>query len=204
MNVNVLRGVSVVLGNSCSAKRQRNMIKYISILRGINVSGQKTIKMAELKSLYEKLGFDNVLTYIQSGNVIFDTPVKNTAELKATIEDAIEEKYKFHVPVILRTNQELEAILRNCPFGSIDMVEDGTKVLVTFLSSLPSDIKASNIQRYVVEPEKLVCVEKEVYLHCPNGYGRSKLSNTFLEKKLGVEATTRNLKSVHKLYELSV
>ncbi len=179
-------------------------MKYISILRGINVSGQKKIKMVDLKSLYELLGFQNVITYIQSGNVIFETSVENTDDMKITIEKAIEEKYKFHVPVVIRTNHEIENIIRNCPFGSVSLVEDGTKVLVTFLSSEPQEVVASDIQKYVVAPEKLVVRGKEVYLYCPNGYGISKLSNNFLEKKLEIEATTRNWKSVHKLYELSM
>ena len=179
-------------------------MKYISILRGINVSGQKKIKMGDLKSLYELLGFRNVVTYIQSGNVIFDATIKNKADLKTKIEEAIEGKYKFHVPVEIRTNREIGDIIKNCPFGSADMVEDGTKVLVTFLSSKPSEVRLSDIQKYVVAPEKLVVRGKEVYLYCPNGYGKSKLSNTFLEHKLRVKATTRNWKSVHKLYELSV
>ena len=84
------------------------------------------------------------------------------------------------------------------------MVEDGTKVLVTFLSSTPSEAKVADVLKYVVAPEILVVRGKYVYLYCPNGYGKSKLSNTFLEHKLGIEATTRNWKSVHKLYELSV
>jgi uncharacterized protein (DUF1697 family) len=180
------------------------MNKYISILRGINVSGQKKIKMADLKSLYESLDFQNVLTYIQSGNVIFETSVENTDDLKITIEKAIEEKYKFHVPVEIRTNHEIENIISNCPFVSVNLAEEGTKVLVTFLSSEPQEVMTSEIQKYVIAPEKLVVQGKEVYLYCPNGYGKSKLSNNFLEKKLKVEATTRNWKSVHKLHELSM
>ncbi len=180
------------------------MNKYISILRGINVSGQKKIKMTDLKALYESLDFQNVVTYIQSGNVIFDTLVDSTDDLKITIEKAIEEKYKFHVPVEIRTNHEIENIIRNCPFGSVNLVEDGTKVLVTFLSSEPQEVMASDIQKSVVAPEKLVVRGKDVYIHCPNGYGKTKLSNTFIEKKLKVVATTRNWKSVHKLHELSM
>ena len=179
-------------------------MKYISILRGINVSGQKKIKMSDLKSLYELLSFQNVVTYIQSGNAIFDATVKNKVDLKAKIEEAIEEKYKFHVPVEIRTRREIGDIIKSCPFGLVDLVEDGTKVLVTFLSSKPSEVRFFDIQKYVVAPEKLVVRGKEAYLYCPNGYGKSKLSNTFLEHKLGVKATTRNWKSIHKLYELSV
>ncbi len=141
------------------------MNKYVSILRGINVSGQKKIKMADLKALYESLDFQNVVTYIQSGNVIFDTLVENKDDLKITIEKAIEEKYKFHVPVEIRTNNEIENIISNCPFGSVNLAEDGTKVLVTFLSSEPEEVMASDIQKYVVALEKLVVRGKEVYLY---------------------------------------
>ena len=103
--------------------------------------------MTDLKALYESLDFQNVVTYIQSGNVIFDTLVDSTDDLKITIEKAIEEKYKFHVPVEIRTNHEIENIIRNCPFGSVNLVEDGTKVLVTFLSSEPQEVMASDIQK---------------------------------------------------------
>ncbi len=179
-------------------------MKYISILRGINVSGQKKIKMLELKSLYESLGFQNVVTYIQSGNVIFDASDKNKSNIKTLVEEAIEKKYKFHVPVEIRTKREIENIIKNSPFGPVDLAEDGTKVLVTFLCAKPDRVKVANVLNYVVLPEKLVVKGKEVYLYCPDGYGKSRLSNTFLENKLGVEATTRNWKSVHKIYELSV
>ena len=179
-------------------------MNYISILRGINVGGQKKIRMADLKSLYESLGFENVVTYIQSGNVIFDAKVRSMARSKTTVETAIEEYYGFHVPVEIRTRGDIEKIIHNLPFEVVDFEENGTKILVTFLSSKPSAEKLTSIQPYVKAPEELVVIGTEVYLYCPNGYGKTKLSNTFLEKKLGVEATTRNWKTVQKLYELSV
>ena len=119
-------------------------------------------------------------------------------------EEAIEEKFKFHVPVEIRTNREIENTIRNNPFSSVPLVKDGTKELATFLSSKPAEVKISDIQKYVVAPEKLVVRGKEVCLYCPNGCGKSKLSNTFLENKLRVGAITRNWKSVHKLIELSI
>ncbi len=179
-------------------------MKYISILRGINVSGQKKIKMGDLKSLYELMGFQDVVTYIQSGNVIFDATAGNEFELKSRIEKSIEKKYKFHVPVEIRTNRKFENIIKNCPFGSVDLAAEGTKVLVTFLSSIPAKDKITELLKHVVAPEKLVFSGRDVYLYCPNGYGKSKLSNTFIENKLKVKATTRNWKSVHKLFELSM
>jgi len=176
-------------------------MKYISILRGINVSGQKKIKMSDLKSLCESLGFENVTTYIQSGNVIFDSASKDSADLKAKIERAIKVEYAFQVPVVMRTHKNFANIINNCPYHPIT---DATKVLVTFLSEVPDKSRLNRLIECVVEPEKLVVNGAEAYVYCPNGYGNSKLSNAFLEKKLGVEATTRNWKSVSKLYELSM
>jgi len=179
-------------------------MKYLSILRGINVSGQKKIKMADLKSLYENLGLSDVITYIQSGNVIFYSKKKNRKNLKDAIEKAIEEKYAFHVPVDIRTAKELETIVSRCPYEEAKIETNGTKILVTFLASIPSKERVDALLEHVKPPEKLLAKGSEVYLYCPNGYGKSKLSNTFLESKLGVSATTRNWKSVNALCELSV
>lgn len=124
--------------------------------------------------------------------------------MKEKIEKAIEEKYTFRVPVMTRTHREISDIIDNNPFGPIDLVKDGSRVLLTFLPSQPTQDKISDLQHHVVTPEQLFVMGEEVYLYCPNGYGKSKLSNTFLEKKLGVGATTRNWKSVLKLYALSL
>lgn len=177
-------------------------MKYLAILRGINVSGQKKIRMADLKALFESINFQDVETYIQSGNVVFESNSKQISQLKLKIENSIEKSYNFYVPVEIRTKDDMKYIVDNCPFNPVDMESDGTKVLVTFLSDQPSPENTLKIMEFVVPPEKLMIIEKEVYLYCPDGYGKTKLSNTFLEKKLGVVATTRNWKSICKFYEL--
>ena len=159
--------------------------------------------MVDLKALYQLQGFEDVTTYIQSGNVIFQSTDIDKVGLRRVIEKSIEEKYGFFVPVDIRTAQEFKEILDNCPFEEADAVENHTKVLVTFLATIPSSQKQKSILAHVKPPEKLVIQGSEVYLYCPNGYGKSKLSNTFIESKLGISATTRNWKSVKKLYELS-
>lgn len=159
--------------------------------------------MADLKALYEVQGFVNVTTYIQSGNVAFESAENDRSKLKETIERAVEKKYKFHVPVGIRTSKELKAIIDCCPYEEAKLEENDTKVLVAFLQSAPSKQEQELLLGYVKEPERLVVKGAEIYLYCPNGYGKSKLSNTFLENKLGISATTRNWKSVKKLYELS-
>ena len=178
-------------------------MKYISVLRGINVSGHKKIKMADLKEIYQSLGFESVSTYIQSGNVIFQSSSTDKGDLKKIIEKEIKRKYDFHVPVTILTEQELKEIVDSCPYEEAKMEENGTRILVTFLQSDPPSESQEALKEYVKSPEKLTIQGSEVYLYCPNGYGKSKLSNTFLENKLGISATTRNWKSVKKLCELS-
>ncbi len=179
------------------------MKKYISMLRGINVSSQKKVKMADLKTLYESLKFVNVKTYIQSGNVIFDSSISDVGKLKRNIEQNIEKTFGFYVSVIIRSKVEFEGIINRNPFVGQGSAEDDTKLLVTFLTDASPESIANAIQQFVTKPEALEVRGKEIYLHCPNGYGRSKLSNNFLERKLGVKATTRNWKTVKRLYELS-
>ena len=176
---------------------------YISLLRDINVAGQKKVLMADLKALYLSLGFENVQTYIQSGNVLFNHD-ENIELLTKKIEKTIEEKYGFSVPVQMRTVLEFYDIIEDCPFSKLDLVEEGTRVMVTFLDALPKEEDVNVLMSYVKELEELVVVGQEVYLYAPHGYGKTKLNNNFLEKKLKVGATTRNWKSVCKLYELGV
>lgn len=178
-------------------------MKYIAVLRGINVSGQKQIKMVDLKALFVSLGFAQVETYIQSGNVVFDGVTKqDTKKMIRDIEKAIEDQYGFQVPVLIRTSGEWQKIIKACPFGEVDLANDGTKVMLTLLASKPANSNIKAIKQYVKEPEQLYVNGQEVYLYCPGGYGKSKLSNNFIETKLAVTATTRNWKSVCKLDEL--
>lgn len=175
------------------------MTKYISILRGINVSGQKAIKMADLKILYEKLKLNNVTTYIQSGNVIFDSPIKLKSEL---IENAIAKHYGFSVPVVLRTDKEWAKIIASNPFVK-DPGKDISKMHVVFLTGKPNLPDEEKMNKVKHPSEEYFFEGREVFLYCPNGYGKTKLSNTFLEKTLKTTATTRNWKTVNKLKEIA-
>jgi len=177
------------------------MITYISLLRGINVSGQKTVRMKDLVSLYESLGLGNVRTYVQSGNVIFSSPQKDTRELSGLIEKAVEETFGFKVAVLLRTPSELQLVISNNPFLKKPDI-DKSKLAVTFLSDKPENSHISRIQGINDESDRFVIVNKEIYLYCPNGFARTKFSNQFFEKKLGVTATTRNWKTVNALLDI--
>ena len=175
------------------------MHTYISMLRGISVSGQNLVCMAELKSLYESLGFENVRTYVQSGNVVFESAEQDGLKLAKQIETGIEKSFGFSVPVLIRSADDLQRILESHPFKN----EEPIRVLVTFLYERPDQSKLDNLSSYEDKVDKFVLGEQEILLFCPGGYGTTKLSNTFFEKKLGVVATTRNRKTVNTLYEMA-
>ena len=175
------------------------MNTYISMLRGINVSGQKKIRMADLRNLYESLGLQNVQSYLQSGNVVFDSDEKNVDKLRDSIEAQIESNYGFSVPVLIRTKEVFQRVIEEHPFAE----EEAIRVLVTFLYEAPDKSKLEELSQYEDKADQFAIGEQEIFLFCPGGYGRTKLSNNFFEKKLGVVATTRNWKSVNALYEMA-
>ncbi len=194
------------------------MKTFISLLRGINVSGQNRITMPELKAAYESLHLSNVVTYIQSGNVLFDCADQDPAPLAKTIEAEIARTFGTSVRVLLRDKNQFQQIVDNNPFTKRN--EDPEKLHVTFLAETPSEQGLRNLPVIGVDcfaeerlattldsgagsADEFLVYDKEIYLFCPNGYGRTKLSNTFFERKLGVPATTRNWKTVNALYEMA-
>ena len=178
------------------------MVKYISMLRGINISGHKLIKMEELRALYESLGFENVRSYIQSGNVIFECPDSDVSELEMKIENEIEETFGFPVNVTIRTKKEFQEVIENNPFYGETRREDIKKLHVTFLSDTPTASSLQEIEGSTYGPDQMVIAGKEIYVFCPDGYGRTKFTNNFFEKKLKLSATSRIWKTVNRLYDM--
>jgi uncharacterized protein (DUF1697 family) len=179
------------------------MTTYISILRGINVSGQKLIKMDALRKLYENLGFQNITTYVQSGNVIFTDKNIDVSKLEHEISRQIEKDFEFDVPVIVLTIDKLKQIIDNNPFVK-DSDKNHTFLHVTFLSSKPNIYYYKQIEDKKLGGEEIFFSDQAVYLYCPNGYGRTKLNNNFLEAKLKVGATTRNWKTTNELLKIAL
>jgi uncharacterized protein (DUF1697 family) len=158
--------------------------------------------MPDLKRVVEELGFENVSTYGQSGNVIFDCRHAEAAQLGTHIEEKLSEAFGFSTNVIIRTHQELEKIIETNPLvDSAHVARD--KLYVTFLADVPDKTVASKLDITPGADEKFEIVGKEVYLYCPNGYARTKLNNAVFEKKLRTVATTRNLKTINKLLSVS-
>ena len=178
------------------------MATYIAMLRGINVSGHKTIKMQDLRTICNKLGYRNVQTYVQSGNIVFETRKGTPANLSKQISKAIQDAYGLDVPVFIRTLMEMQRIISANPFLKEKNI-DHSKLHVTFLSETPQTDSLRKLGKVPAGPDRFHTVHNEIYLHCPNGYGRTKLSNTMIEKTLSVAATTRNWRTCNTLLEMA-
>jgi uncharacterized protein (DUF1697 family) len=175
------------------------MYTYISLLRGINVSGQKKILMKDLSALYATLGFTNINTYLQSGNVVFQSNEIEKSVISTKIQQKIHEKYGFEVPTLILDVETLQNAIKNNPFPATT-----EQLYLTFLSDIPDPIHIHKINSAVYLLDTYEIIGNIIYISCPNGYGNTKLSNNFFETKLKVTATTRNWKTVNALvsYEL--
>lgn len=178
------------------------MITYIALLRGINVSGHKKIKMADLREMLQKTDFEDVQTYIQSGNVVFKSDDLNILSLEEKIKKGIAKTFGFDVPVLVKTRIDLINILKESPFTKAEDIE-ANKIYYVLLKNEAEQAVAANINQENYPNELFVITKNCVYLNCINGAGKAKLNNNVIERKLKVEATTRNHRTMQKLIELS-
>ena len=178
------------------------MAKFITLLRGINVGGHKKILMLDLRNLLSKSKLNDVQTYIQSGNIVFSSTELNTEELAKHIESVIENKYGFHVPTLVLTNQNLLDALANNPFIEDDL-KDNKKLNFTFLYTEPNPQQIKVLKEYSFDNEELIIHNSMVYQYFGNGAAKAKFTGNFIENKLKVTTTSRNLRTVEKLISLS-
>ena len=170
------------------------------MIRGINVSGQKKIKMADLKAHMEDLGFSEVQTYIQSGNIIFRVNDLRPEKIEHLISYKIKKEYGWEVPVIVRSTEEIKIILKDNPY--LDK-KDPNRLFVTFLTDEPLLENFENLHAVDYSPEEYRFAGKDIYLYLPNGYGKARMNNNFFEKKLKVSATTRNWKTLNSSHSFT-
>ena len=178
------------------------MTPYIAILRGINVSGHKIIRMEQLRQSCAALGFQSVQTYVQSGNIVFVAAEKSPSALSKRLTEAILHDFGFSVPVVVKTAKEIRNVINSNPLVKEDGIEL-SRLHVTFLAEAPSKSALKNLESLPCKPDRFCVGLREIYLHCPAGYGNTKLSNTAFEKALSVRATTRNWKTVTALFEMA-
>ena len=177
------------------------MTKYLALLRGINVSGHNMIKMDALKKMLENMGFQNVETYIQSGNVFFDSEEENAAGVGFKIKQEISKVFGYDVPVIMISKTDLELCFKNNPFLK-EKECDIKKLYVAFISKeltaeAINDLKISNFK-----PDEATIDSNRIYIKYAIGAGKTNLDQKYIEKKLSVVATMRNWNTITKLLEM--
>ena len=172
------------------------MNKYVALLRGVNVSGQKIIKMEGLRKHFDDLGYRNVQTYIQSGNVVFESKKGRNQGFEEQIQNKIRKEYTFDVVVILKTPEEIEKIISKNPF---DDNVDQKKLYVTILTAKPVTTDIKELNNHKNKADKFIVKEDVIYILYDEGAGKSDFSNNFIEKKLHLSATTRNWNTMNKL-----
>jgi uncharacterized protein (DUF1697 family) len=171
------------------------MPRYVALLRGVNVGGKNKVPMAELRAACEALGHTEVSSYIQSGNLVFTTAKSITPN---GLEAAIASEFGIDIHVVLRTEQELEQVVKANPFAGVDL----SKVHVGFMADKPAAAKVKTLDADRFVPEEFALRGCELYLHLPNGMGRSKLP-AYLDRQLEIPTTVRNWNTVTALLDLA-
>ncbi len=181
------------------------MTIYIALLRGINVGGKNIIKMAELKHTFEAMGMSRIQTYIQSGNVLFESN-EEEEPLRKRIEHELEAAFGFSATVVLRTAEEFKMVVANCPFSEEEVSEadassEGESLYVSFLLEEPSREGIERLRAFKNEGDEYRAEGREVFLLFRHSIRKSKLANNL--HKLGVSSTVRNWKTINKLVALA-
>jgi uncharacterized protein (DUF1697 family) len=174
---------------------------YAALLRGINVGGKNMLPMKDLVALCEHAGCARVRTYIQSGNVIFDSTAPVARKVAGELSKAIEQRFALRVPVILRSADELDDIVNSNPF--LQEVGDEKALYVMFLQSLPEPARVAALDPDRSPPDRFEVRGREIFAHCPVGVGQSKLTNAWFDSKLATISTGRNWRTVCKLRDMA-
>lgn len=174
------------------------MNTFIALFRGINVGGHHILPMRELVEILENMGLENIRTYIQSGNVVFQCKKNRATGLANDISLAVEDMKGFSPGVLLLGPKEFQSAIDGCPFNS----DDGKLLHFFFLSEVPQEPDLDSLEALKSETEEFKLINKIFYLHAPDGIGRSKLV-TKVEKAMKVSVTARNWNTVRKVHSLT-
>ncbi len=178
------------------------MATFVTLFRAINVGGNNPVKMPVLKEMHEALGFKKVSSYLQTGNLVFESTETDLIQLANQIKKEFEKTFGFSTEVLVRSAAELKELFKKNPF--LERPEKETKwIIVIFLSASADEQGKAALLKAHAGPEEIFIADKELYIYYPEGIGRSKLSNTFIEKNLKVSGTGRNWNTVTKLLEMT-
>lgn len=176
------------------------VLRYVLLLRGINVGGHKRVPMAELRALLTGLGHADVRTHLQSGNAVFTAPAQDPGELAAAVEAAIEERFGFAVPCLVLTGEELRAAAARCPFPAAEL--DPARLAVLFLDRPAASHRLAAEDPAAWAPEEFRLGEREIFAWFPEGMGRSRLGAVLAAPVPGTRTTARNWRTVAALLAL--
>ena len=174
---------------------------HVALLRGINLGGKNRLPMKDLAAMFEGAGCRSVGTYIQSGNVVFEASPALARRIPTLVEKAILERFGYRIPIVTRTGGELRKVVRGNPF--LRRGADAGTLHVAFLAGAPAAGKVKALDPNRSPPDAFAVRGREIYLHCPNGFARTKLTNAYFDSKLGTTSTVRNWKTVEALLELA-
>jgi uncharacterized protein (DUF1697 family) len=174
--------------------------RHVALLRGINVGGKNMLPMKELAEIFATAGCTDVLTYIQSGNVVFCAEDKIAKGLGAAISKLVLERFGLKVPVVLRSAAELQAVIRGNPFLKSRAAEDALHV--SFLADRPSTDLVAGLDAARSVPDEFAVVGRDIYMNLLNGAAKTKLTNAYFDSKLKTVSTMRNWRTVLKLAEM--
>jgi uncharacterized protein (DUF1697 family) len=177
------------------------MARYIALLRGINVGGHKKVPMADLRAALADAGFEDVKTYVQSGNVALTAKERSPAKVGRRVEQAIEKAFGFDVAVVVRSREEIAALIEDDPLG--DVATNPTYRVVVFLADKLDRERLADVDPEQFAPEAFALRDYEIVMWAPDGQRDSKLVKTLTEKRSGVVGTARNWKTVLKLLDLA-
>lgn len=176
------------------------MTRRVALLRGINLGSHKKVPMAQLRELATDLGLDDPATYVQSGNLVFDTGLAES-EVVSILEAGLADRFGFEIPVISRSADEIERVADGHPLSHLEL--DDRLLQVAFMDREPSGDVAELIDPDGYDPDEYVWEGREIYIAYPKGSGRSKLNHSLLERRLSVAVTLRNWRTVAKLAEMA-
>jgi uncharacterized protein (DUF1697 family) len=174
-------------------------VRYVALLRGINVGGKNMLPMKDLARLFADAGCTDVCTYIQSGNVVFEAPA-SASKLADVITAKVEKRFGYRVPVILRTSQQMAKIVRDNPFLQAGLAEKTLHVY--FLANAPDARAIAGLDPGRSAPDAFQVRGQEIYLHLPNGMARTKLTNAYFDSKLSTTCTARNWATILKIADM--
>lgn len=177
------------------------MKTFIALLRGINVGGHRKIKMADVKRLHETMGHKNIVTYLQTGNVIFDCTSNDSQTLARNLEQAYDKEFRFFPDVIIRSTKDFADAADKCPFP-LTAGRQAKFLHLISLSAVPDSAAIGKLSAHDGPEEKQV-IEDNLYVYYTDGSGTSKLNLGFIERTLKVKGTARNWNTVSKLLELT-